>query len=181
MSRTFRHHNGASISELPLVLIIIIFFGIVPILDLCTICLRVAAVSLACYEAAHAASAARTFEVSQPGYPSAKDTANQYVDLISKHVPGIIWVKAASGLAETDVVATELLSTSTTKVYTSHLPPPVRTKKYLYQYRVTVKAELPPVLPYTGPWFSNIPGFTGPMPLSCTVMAACECPSGLTQ
>lgn len=181
MKNISRRTVGATLAELPLALLIVLIFGGFPFIALCSITLRSTFVHLASFEAARAAAAARTFQTSEAGYGSAVREASEKVSFVLDHFSGIKLLKQSGQVAKTVIVVTELKNPQNTQTFESPLPPPVLTNKYLYQYQVTVKGEVEPIVHYSGGLLGNIPGFSAPIPVTVTSTAFCENPGGLIQ
>jgi len=156
--------------ELPLGLMVILFFVALPLIGLVAIGLRVACVHLICYQATRAAAVAQI-------HSQAVSAAFTTVSGMSFNFPGIDFSQFNPDV-DVLVYQTPLDGSTGPVVFnTNNQPNP---GKYIYQYAITVPGNVEPYIPCLC-GFLSIPGWTSSVPVNVTMCAYCENPQGLTQ
>ncbi|MBY0547149.1 MAG: hypothetical protein K2W95_07635 [Candidatus Obscuribacterales bacterium] len=65
--------------------------------------------------------------------------------------------------------------------FTAIAPESLKTKDYVYQYKVAMDVELTPMVTFNDALFGHIPGLTEPVRLKCIAQRVCEKPEGLVR
>ncbi|MBX9669441.1 MAG: hypothetical protein K2X93_17600 [Candidatus Obscuribacterales bacterium] len=173
-----RKNFGTSLIEMPVVIWIIIACFVFPFLILATLSLRAVFVTLAAKEAAHTAAKAKTFQATstEEGFDTvpAVTAAQNTVDKVKSTLTGTRINRVTTQILTTSI-ATKAVSVSSAPLSS------VDTSKSIYAIKVTVAAELDPIITFNLGMFGRVPGLTGPFPLNAESAEMSENPQGLTR
>jgi hypothetical protein len=186
-----RTNSGSSTVEMPVALIVFLFFMLFPLIDLATIALRSCVIYSAAFNGAHAGALAPTFlnniSINDPvtGKPVPKLSAvNAAVSAaqgsktaglsgvdyddpdIKVSIQGIP-VKASDNLQEIRLA--------------DRTPANLVDPAYIYQLEVTVSGRVQPLFVLSDGIFGKVPGLTVPLPVTASSRQIVENPSGLTR
>jgi len=176
-----RRRLGASIAELPFVLLVIFIFLFFPLLNLTTATVRTWFLRSAVLDAAHNAAKACTYGTHLPATEddsecfSAVELANNTLNK---------FIQTFAGVSMTSAQVYVVRQTIAGGVATTYPPGPIpksdiQPDANVYFIEVAFKGEAQPFL--TVPFFSNVPGLGGPMPVNITGRETFENVEGLSQ
>lgn len=161
-----------SIAELPAVLWVLFCLLIFPLIDLASIGLRTAQVSMAAQRACQMASRAASFQTGVNGYKSAVEIAQAETDNLVKDYGGVHLKKVSTSILVTSV------DSHNVTVVEHALTSAANTADNIYQIRVEVSADVDPLI--TIPYIPiAISGVTQTMHVNCSDQQYAECPQGL--
>jgi hypothetical protein len=171
MAGRVRTQTG-SIAELPAVLWVLFCLLIFPLMDLASIGIRSAQVSMAAQRACQMSSRAHSFQAGVNGNKSAMEVAQAETDNLAKDYTGVRVKKVDTAILVTSI------DTRNVTVVNHALTSPANTADNIYQIRVEVQAEVDPLI--TIPYLPvAISGVTQPMKVTCSDQQFAECPHGL--
>lgn len=187
-----RHNGGQVCVDLPIVLTLLFLLLFVPALNLTSASVRAYFIRTACLEAVHRAASAETFLADVPASSmdvgslsanhAAIDSLNQFIStgyVGSSQITIAPYANIPSYPTPILRVVREGIDGSET-IYTGAVPAgDIDDSKYTYYFELQAEATAQPLLPYRGPWFANMPGLTGPMPLKISCRQMVENASGL--
>jgi hypothetical protein len=185
VSKTPRAQRGNFLAEYPIVLLVLFIVLFVPMLNICSIGIRAYFVRSAVLEAAHSAGNAPSFVVNTDAPPSGESAVNRIDRIINSFKTGF------TGIAIPNPAKIELLvqpldppgaspASNGDRVALPADPGPDQEKNQ-YFVQVTVNALVSPLLSYSGPFLPDVPGLSGPMPLTFSGRQLIESPDGFTQ
>ena len=174
MSASIRSKKG-SMAELGPVLFVLLFMFVIPMINLGSLATRYALAMTVCREAAHQSAVSYTFEKGSPGKPSAIEAVDAAVSSTVARFAGIKIVSK-----DIDIIATDV-NTEAIDRFTDKLTAPANTQSNIYTLETILVADLSPLITYTGPFLSNIPGLTGPYRVRLCAREFAENPQGLNQ
>jgi Flp pilus assembly protein TadG len=166
-----RNQRG-SIAELPAVLWVLFCLLVFPLLDLASIGIRSAEVSMAAQCACQMASRAASFQSGVNGNKSAMEIAQAETDNLAKDYGGVHISKVTTTILVTNV------DTRNVTVVDHALTSAANTADNIYQIHVEVTADVDPLIaiPYLP---LKIGGITESMKVTCSDQQYAECPQGL--
>lgn len=184
-----RTGNGSSAVEMPVALIVFLFFLLFPLIDLATIALRSAVIYSAAFNGAHAGALASSFLVDS----AINDPST------GKPVPKLSAVNAAvaaaqgtknTGLSGVEYDDSDIQiklqgiplkeSDNLPKIQLGDRVPVVQVDPaYIYQIEVTVTGRVQPLFMLSSQLFGDVPGLTVPLPVTASSRQICENPNGL--
>lgn len=170
-----RRQRGVAIAELPAALWLFLVCMLFPIIMLGTVSLRTSFLGLVAKEAAHAASRAKTFELTTKTDKSAKDLAQAAAENAALQFSGLIISNVDTG-----IIITSLDNQKTTR-QTKKLDIPANTGQNLYSIEVIVSGAVEPLLQFNTEMFGKIPGLTTPIIISTAAREMFENPQGLNK
>ena len=175
-STSVRRKNGSLSAEMPICLTITLVLVAFPFIDLLALSMRYSLLVAACTAAGRSAPSAPTFVANPQNSLSAVNAAQAATNKWCASFTGIKLVSVA-----TVAQPISLLSAGgdLPEQATPFTPEQINTDRFLYQYKIKVKAEIEPLVVYNGSIFGSIPGFTGPLAVECSSQRVCEKPEGL--
>lgn len=171
-----RKESGALLAEAPVAIWLALIGLFFPLLCLCSCLLRFAFLETAAHQAAYDAALSKTFstDVSSTDL-SAVSMAVQTGRAVATSFTGISVQNISTRIIQSDS------QTSAQVVYTSKLPAPANTSRYIYLIETTIVGSIDPLVNCQGGLFKNasIPGLTAPMVVQATSRKIAENPQGL--
>ena len=179
MTRSLRyHHNrekGHTLAETPAALWVTFVCLFFPLFCLTTCLLRYSFLVTAAHEAAYEAAISKTFstDVSATDLCATK-TADNIANSVAHSFSGITVQNVSTQIIRSDS------QTSDIHVYTTKLPTPADTSRYVYLLETTVRGSILPIIQgHSEGLFGTIPGLTAPMVVQATSRKVSENPQGL--
>jgi hypothetical protein len=174
MNRKTKKNTGSATAELPVALLVIMLFALLPLIDMATLFMGSNSVVGSARNAVVAAARAQTFTTDvSPSQPSAinlaKQIANGYTSG-SVHIDNVQVTAVAmpiQGGASVPIVPSATLAIDPTA--------------NIYQITVTVTGSVTPMLMLSSDLFGSVPGLTTPMVVTTSSSANYENPPGLAQ
>lgn len=177
-SRIHRRRRGANIAEFAPAIIIFFLVILFPLIDL----IGVATGYATCYFATRQAASAAGISSS---YYGARDSAVNNLKKIQDEGFGkFARIAPIGGLSNTGVHIW-LVRTGLTNMKSEFLGPDKAMPdgpdllQYIYEYRITTRQRVGPLVPLPIGLIADVPGLTSPFPVSITCCAQAEHPEGL--
>lgn len=173
--RRYRTRKGYTLAEAPAALwmtFVLLFF---PLFCLVTCLIRYSFLLTAAHEAAYEAAISKTFstDVSTTDL-SATKTAQNIANNVANSFSGVSVKTVNTRIVRSDT------QTSSIQVYTTKLPQPADTSRYVYVMETTVDGSILPIIQgHSTGLFGTIPGLTAPMEVQATSRKVAENPQGL--
>jgi hypothetical protein len=164
-----RRRLGASIAELPFVLLVIFIFLFFPLLNLTTATVRTWFLRSAVLDAAHNAAKACTYGTHLPA------TANNTLTRFIQTFAGVSMTSSQVYVVRQAIAGGAATTYPPGPIAKSEIQPDAN----VYFIEVAFKGQAQPFL--TVPFFSNVPGLGGPMPVNITGRETFENVEGLAQ
>jgi hypothetical protein len=170
----YRRCRGYIISEHAAMLVILILGFIFPFLDLATVGLRYAFLTMAVHDAAHVSSTCSTF--------SSGSSDSAVMDLVP---PQIAYSLGTRWGFDNRVITVRVVAARVPDGMLAFSEPnlpftgTVDTQNWVYTNEVTVKADLQPLISFSSPFLPGIPGISAPINVVVSAKEVSENPAGL--
>lgn len=175
MKQLGRSKRGHSVSELPVVLIILLLGILIPVIDFCTVSMRTSFLDGAARSAAHVAAKAHTFWQGSPNDPSVRMLARAETQRSLNGFTGIRVQRITPR-----IVRTNIENPAETRTFDRPLPAAPDTEKYVYHVEVELRGDVDPLFKFANLW-GDIPGLTRPLPFTAKAREVFENPFWLTR
>lgn len=175
-----RSRAGTSAAELPMGIMFLFVFMLLPLVDLATIAIRTSMVYTATHNALQAAIRAKTFKADDvdTGAPSAVNVAKGTATANLQN--GLSGVEFTPADVQVFIIGTPT-NVTVSPLRTSDPVASVREKDYLYQIEVVVNARVQPLIMMNDKLFGNIQGLTAPIAITAQNKGFVERPAGLSK
>ena len=173
-----RRNHGTTAAELPVALWLIIAISF-PLLILATTSLRFALFWNASREAAQRAASCQTVQFDSPVGPSSVNSADLWAQKATAAFGGFQLSEPAKVyIVETDVNS----GTTITHPSRTKLASVADIENKIYEIQVELNGQVDPIVTFPGiQGMVNIPGLTGPYPVTVRSQYSCEVPQGLNR
>lgn len=167
--------KGHTLAETPAAIWLTFTCLFFPLFCLTTCLLRYSFLLTAAHEAAYEAAISKTFstDVSTTDLCAVK-TANNIATNVAQSFSGVTVSNVSTRIVQSDS------QTNNIHVYTTKLPTPANTSRYVYLLETTVVGSIKPIIEgHSDGLFGTIPGLTAPMAVQATSRKVAENPQGL--
>lgn len=170
-STNIRSKSGSIVVELPFVIWIFLMALTFPLINLCTVGLRLTFLYTATHTACLRSCRGQTFLNAVDNKPSCVMLANQAVQDVTQKFTGIHVSKITTQILTTNI------DNATQSRTASPLTQPADVSKNTYQIEVVLDCSADPFLPIPSP--VKIAGISAPLQLTLSDRQYCESPDGL--